>query len=96
MRLPISAIMAATIADVSALIAVDINPMRLALAKELGATHVLNPNDDGDLVSRIKTITKGRGVDFSLDTTNNPAIVRQAFECLANRGTYGHLGGGGR
>jgi aryl-alcohol dehydrogenase len=92
----LSALMAAVIAGVSPLIAVDVNPSRLAMALQLGATHILNPQIDTDLVASIKSITQGKGVHYSLDTTNNPIIVRQAFECLGNRGTYGHLGGGGK
>lgn len=92
----LSAVMAAKIAGVSPVIAIDINPSRLALVLELGATHAINATEANDLVSKIRAITNGKGVNYSLDTTNNPGLVRQAFESLANRGTYAHLGGGGK
>lgn len=92
----LSAVMAARIAEVTTLIAIDTQPSRLALARELGATHTIDATQQPDLVAAIQDITGGQGVNFSLDTTNNAAVVRQAFSCLGNRGTYGHVGGGGQ
>ena len=91
----LSAIMAAVIARASTIIAVDLNESRLALAQELGATHTLNPQQTPDLVAAIKKICGGKGVHYSIDTTNVPTVVRQAFDSLRIRGTYGHVGGTG-
>lgn len=91
----LSAIMAARIAGLDPVIALDINPERLALASSLGASHTVNLNEEADAVSALQKITGG-GVNFSIDTTNQPAVVRQAFESLAIRGTCIHSGGGGK
>ena len=39
----------------------------------------------------IQRIT-GFGVDFSVETTGVPALLRQAVDCLAPRGTCGVIG----
>ncbi|MGB0384873.1 MAG: NAD(P)-dependent alcohol dehydrogenase [Ardenticatenaceae bacterium] len=91
----LSAVMAAVIAGATTIIAIDLNDRRLALALELGATHTLNPQETPDLVAAIKEICGGKGVHYSLDTTNVPSVVRKAFDCLRIRGTYGHVGGTG-
>ena len=88
----LAAIMAAKIQGAYPIIAVDKNPSRLAIAKELGATHTLL--SEGDTVNSLIAIT-GHGADFSLDTTGIPAVIRTAVECLAPRGTCGILGASG-
>ena len=74
----------------------DIQEQRLKIALELGASQGINLNQENDPVAAIHTLTGGKGVDYSLDTTNQPEVVRQAFESLANRGTCIHSGGGGK
>jgi len=91
----LSAIMAARIAGMSPVIALDNNAARLALASELGATHVIDTGRDADPIATIQDLSAG-GVNFAVDTTNIPALVRLAFAALANRGTCVHSGGGGK
>ena len=91
----LSAIMAARIAGLDPVIAVDTNPGRLDLARQLGASHVIRTGEGIDAGQAILEVCS-RGVDFAVDTTNAPAVVRQAFESLANRGTCVHSGGGGK
>jgi len=92
----LSAIMAARIADMGPVIALDINEERLALAKMLGATDVINLTIEKYPVEAIHQLSGGKGVRYSLDTTNRPEVIRQAFEGLGNRGTCIHSGGGGK
>lgn len=86
----LSAIMAAKAVGASTIIAVDVNEDRLQMAKELGATHTINPENITASEEVIK-IT-GIGADFSLDTTGLPPVIRDAVESLANRGSCGILG----
>ena len=72
------------------IIAVDVVPARLALAKEIGATHTVNAKER-DAVAAVKEITGG-GVQFSLETTGIPLVVRQAVDALGVRGTCGIVG----
>jgi aryl-alcohol dehydrogenase len=86
----LSAIMAAKVVGASTIVAVDMNEERLSLACELGATHTINPGRQ-KAPERIMEIS-GHGVDFALDTTGLPAVIRDAVESLAPRGSCGILG----
>jgi aryl-alcohol dehydrogenase len=87
----IAAVLAAVIAGAQTIIGVDLHPSRLELARELGATHVIDATH-ADAVEEIKRVT-GYGVDFSLDTTGAPAVLRSAVDCLAPLGVAGLIGG---
>jgi aryl-alcohol dehydrogenase len=84
----LSAVMAARLVGAARIIAVDINPARLDLALELGATHAVAAGLD--VVEQIRAIS-GRGVNFSFNTTNVPSVHSQALECLAMNGTAGFV-----
>lgn len=86
----LAAVMAAKIAGATRVIAVDINPERLKMAEELGATHTINAKE-ADPVAKIGEIT-GKGADFSLEASGNPAVLRQAIDCLGIFGTCGIVG----
>jgi len=89
----LSAVMAAKVVGATTIIAVDMNDARLAKAKELGAMHTINPKTDNP-VEAIMAIT-GYGLNFTLDTTGLPAVIRTAVESLAPRGACGILGASG-
>jgi len=91
----LAAIMAARIAGMGPVIAVDVNPQRLALAQSLGASAGVDLSRESEPVDVIKRLTGG-GAGYTLDTTNQPEVIRRAFESLANRGTCVHSGGGGK
>ena len=86
----LSAVLAARVAGATTIIAVDVVPSRLALATELGATHVIK-SKDSDPVSAIREITGG-GVNFALESTGRPAVLRQAVDALGSRGALGVVG----
>ena len=87
----LSGLMAAKVAGCDPIIAVDIHDRRLALARELGATHTINHTGRGDVVAEIRKIT-GEGVRFSLETSAQPAVFREAVEALMPAGTCVLLG----
>jgi aryl-alcohol dehydrogenase len=72
-------LMAARIAGGEPIIAVDVHDDRLALAWALGATHAINHRGREDVVAEIRKITGG-GVRFSLETSAQPAVFREAVE----------------
>lgn len=81
-----SSIMAAKIRGASTIIAVDVKPERLQLAKELGATHALN-GLDSDLIQQIRSICPLRaGVKHAFDTTGVPAVIETMIEAIGVRG----------
>ena len=86
----LSAVMAAKIAGCQHIIAVDVHDNRLALAKELGATHTLN-GKEVDVVAQIKQITMG-GSHYALETTGVPQVVKQSLNALRPLGTVAIVG----
>ena len=86
----LSAVMAARIAGATTIIAADVVSSRLALAKELGATHTVNSRESNP-VEAMRKITGG-GADFTLESSGRPAVLRQAIDALAIRGTCGIVG----
>lgn len=87
----LSAVMAAKIVGCAQIIVVDLNHQRLTLAKELGATHTIDGGRD-DVVGTIQAITGGEGVQYSLEATGLPKVVRNAVDCLRLTGTCGIIG----
>ncbi len=81
----LAAVVAADLRDPEVLVAVDVVPERLALARELGATHTLHGTDD-DVAAHLRGITGGRGLTAALDTTGVPAMIRTTLDALAPRG----------
>jgi aryl-alcohol dehydrogenase len=81
----LAAVMAARIVGADPIVGVDINPARLKLALELGATHVIN-NRNEDATSRIREDTGG-GVDYVLEITGDSSMYHLAFEVLNAPGT---------
>jgi aryl-alcohol dehydrogenase len=86
----LSAVMAAAICACSPIIAVDVRPSRLALARELGATHVVNAAEV-DPVEAIVELTGG-GVEASLEASGVPGVLRQAVDALGPNGWCGLIG----
>jgi aryl-alcohol dehydrogenase len=80
----LAAVMAARIVGASPIIGVDFNPGRLEVALELGATHIIDSRQD-DIASRISAITGG-GVDYVLEITGDPVMLRAAIDVLNPRG----------
>ena len=86
----LSALLAAVAAGCAQRICVDLNDERLELAKQLGATHTINPRH-GDPVKQIQEIT-GYGAKFSLETSGSLVALRQAVDCLQILGECGMIG----
>lgn len=86
-----SAIMAARIAGCSQIIGVGGNEKSLALALEIGATHVINRKKCSDIVGEIRRITGG-GANYSIDTSGVTDFVRKGLQCLAPRGVEAIVG----
>ena len=85
----LSAIMAAKVANAKNIVAVDINPARLQMALDLGASHALAPADFAEaasLVEHVKSISQVSGFQYAIDTTGVPSVLRQAFDCCGPLG----------
>jgi aryl-alcohol dehydrogenase len=87
----LSGLLAAKIAGCDPIIAVDVHEHRLALARELGATHVINHSGRNDVVAEIRKIT-GLGLRYSLETSALAPVFREAVDALMPAGTCVLLG----
>lgn len=77
----LSAIIGARLAKAGRIIAIDINESKFELARKLGATDCINPNDyDKPIQEVIVELTDG-GVDFSFECIGNVKVMRAALEC---------------
>ena len=75
-------------------IAVESQPFRANLAKELGATVVFDPNDE-NVLDKIMDLTNGLGVDKAMDCSGASAAHRLMVDALRRKGQACFIGQGG-
>ena len=81
----LNALLGAAAAGASQLIAIDLHDDKLALAKQLGATAVVNAKD-ADLVQKVKDMTNG-GVDFGFEMAGSVQAMETAYRVTRRGGT---------
>jgi len=75
-------------------IGVESNPWRAAKAKELGACEVIDPNAD-DAAAQVMDLTKGLGVDKSLDTSGVGTAINFCIDATRRKGRLALIAAGG-
>jgi S-(hydroxymethyl)glutathione dehydrogenase/alcohol dehydrogenase len=78
------AVAAASVAGCTPVVAVDVKADKLELAKQMGATHAVNAAA-ADPVAELQRICPG-GVDFAVEATGRPAVMRQALASVRSQG----------
>jgi S-(hydroxymethyl)glutathione dehydrogenase/alcohol dehydrogenase len=86
----LAAIQGARIAGARMIIAIDMIESKLALAKEMGATHVVDASSH-DPVAAVIEMTGG-GVEYSFEAIGLKKAAEQAFDVLAPGGTATIIG----
>lgn len=86
----LAAINGAAIAGAGRIIAIDMQGSKLNLAKQFGATDVINPKD-GDPVKQVMDMTNG-GVHHSFEAIGMKQTAEQSFRMLARGGTANIIG----
>jgi Zn-dependent alcohol dehydrogenase len=86
----LAAIMGAALTGAHPVIAIDIDPVKLQLARRVGATHVVDAGE-GDVVNQVLEISDG-GVPWTIDAVGSPETMRQALEYLLPAGTLVAVG----
>ncbi|MDN5913562.1 MAG: NAD(P)-dependent alcohol dehydrogenase [Pseudonocardia sp.] len=86
----LSALLGAVVTQVGTLIAVDIVPGRLELARTLGATHVIDGRSD-DVAGQIRDLTDG-GADYAVETSGAASVVATAVSSVPEGGTVALVG----
>src|SRR5262245_54861215 len=80
----VNAIQGAALAGAAPIVAVDVVPRKLPVARSFGATHAIDGRQ-GDVRGLVRELTGGRGADSVFVTLGSPAAVSQALP-LARRG----------
>lgn len=75
----------------SLIIAVESDPVRIRMSKRMGADVVLNHNNV-DVVSEIKRLTGGKGVDVAIEALGTQATFESALRVIRAGGTLSSLG----
>ena len=82
----IAAIQGAKLAGATTIIAVDIDPRKVELARTLGATHGVNSGEE-DPIEAVRALTAGNGADVVIDAVGRPETYTQAFYARDLAGT---------
>ena len=87
----LAAVMAAKVLDLHQIIVVDILASKLELAKDLGATHVIDSTKVSDIARECQEITGG-GAQFVLECTGVSAVIDKILDCACCGGTAAIIG----
>ena len=63
------------------IIGIDSNPAKFDLAKQMGATDVINPKEHNKPIQDVIVELTDGGVDFSFECIGNVDVMRAALEC---------------
>jgi S-(hydroxymethyl)mycothiol dehydrogenase len=86
-----AAVAGAKLAGAAVIIGVDLDPRKLELAKEFGATHTVDAGAT-DPVEAIKGLTDGNGADVCIEAVGHPKVMEQAFMARDLAGTLVQVG----
>lgn len=81
----LNVIQGAALAGADKIIAVDILDNKIEFARQFGATHTINGRSE-DVLSRVKELTDGLGVEYSFEAISTVPTIRQAYDALAPGG----------
>lgn len=82
----LNAIQACALSGATMIVAVDTLDSKLALARQFGATHTVNPKTEENVVKTIRKLTGG-GADYSFECVGYGDVVAQAYGALRKGGT---------
>jgi S-(hydroxymethyl)glutathione dehydrogenase/alcohol dehydrogenase len=80
----LNVIQGCVLAGAEKIIAIDINPNKLEMAREFGATHFINATNE-DPIAKARELTGG-GPDFAFEAIGLPAAIKQAFDMVRSGG----------
>jgi S-(hydroxymethyl)mycothiol dehydrogenase len=72
-------------------IAVDLDPRKLELARQFGATDGVDASKE-DVVARVQELTGGNGADVCIEAVGHPKVLEQAFYARDLAGTLVQVG----
>jgi S-(hydroxymethyl)mycothiol dehydrogenase len=86
-----AAVAGALLAGAQKVIAVDVDPRKLELARQFGATDTVDASTQ-DPVEAIQALTEGNGADVCIEAVGHPEVLRQAFYARDLAGTLVQVG----
>jgi S-(hydroxymethyl)mycothiol dehydrogenase len=86
-----AAVAGALLAGAQKVIAVDVDPRKLELARQFGATDTVDASAH-DPVAAIQALTEGNGADVCIEAVGHPDVLRQAFYARDLAGTLVQVG----
>ena len=86
-----AAVAGAALAGASTIIAVDLDPRKLDLAEQFGATARVDASSE-DVVAAVQALTGGNGADVCIEAVGNPLVLEQAFYSRDLAGTLVQVG----
>ncbi|MDN5211802.1 Zn-dependent alcohol dehydrogenase [Fulvivirgaceae bacterium BMA12] len=93
----LNVIQGAKVAEADKIIAIDVNPTRLDMAKKFGATHLIEASkQDTGLIEasrEVKKLTNGRGADYAFECTAIPELGAAPLAMIRNAGTAVQVSG---
>ncbi|MDE2572146.1 MAG: zinc-dependent alcohol dehydrogenase family protein [bacterium] len=81
----LSSVIGALAAGANPILAVDLVPSKLELARRIGATHTVDASAS-DAVEQIKELTGG-GVDYAFESVGHEGVLAQAYAATRRGGT---------
>jgi aryl-alcohol dehydrogenase len=81
----LAALMGAALTPAARIVAVDVNPFRLELARTLGATHTINASEV-DTTEAVLELTGGVGADYAIETSGRVPVLQGAIGSLGSGG----------
>jgi S-(hydroxymethyl)glutathione dehydrogenase / alcohol dehydrogenase len=83
----LNVVQGAAIAGCERIIAIDLRPRPLEIAREFGATDTIGGTDASpDVAEAVRELTAGRGADFVFDTVGSPATLALALTATRKGG----------
>ena len=86
-----AAVAGARLAGAATVIGVDLDPDKLDLAREFGATDVVDASTE-DVVEAVRALTGGFGADVCIEAVGHPKVMEQAFYARDLAGTLVQVG----
>lgn len=87
----LASIITAQMYSPSQIIAIDVDPKRLKVAKQFGATEVIDSTKE-DAVAKVKALTDGKGSDSVIEAVGIPATFELCQNLLAPGGALANVG----
>lgn len=82
----LNVIQGAALCSPASIIAIDVNPAKLEMARVFGATEVIDAREVADVPAALRKLTGGLGVDYAFEASGVAAVIQQSFLAIRRGG----------